>query len=139
MQYKIPVQIENEDPIVMGLSLRQLTIIMISFWIAYWVFNSLQESLWVEIAAVPALAIWWLWVLIATFKQYEMTFVPFVLSLLRFNINFRERYWKSWIDSFNALDIWVIVSNTWKDEKNKIDLRDKMEQINTLEDKLSKI
>ena len=29
MQYKIPVQIENEDPIFLGLSLRQLTIIMI--------------------------------------------------------------------------------------------------------------
>lgn len=28
MQYKIPVQIENEDPIFMGLSLRQLFIIL---------------------------------------------------------------------------------------------------------------
>jgi hypothetical protein len=29
MQYKIPIQIENEDTIVAGLSLRQLTIMMI--------------------------------------------------------------------------------------------------------------
>ena len=29
MQYKIPLQIENEDVIVAGLSLRQLAIIMI--------------------------------------------------------------------------------------------------------------
>lgn len=29
MQYKIPVQVENEDPIFLGLSLRQLMIIMI--------------------------------------------------------------------------------------------------------------
>ncbi len=29
MQYKIPVQIENEDVIVLGLSLRQLTIMMV--------------------------------------------------------------------------------------------------------------
>lgn len=29
MQYKIPVQIENEDSIVMGLSLRQLAIMMV--------------------------------------------------------------------------------------------------------------
>lgn len=31
MQYKIPVQVENEDPILLGLSLRQLTIVMIAF------------------------------------------------------------------------------------------------------------
>ncbi len=41
MQYKIPVQIENEDPILLGLSLRQLTIIMISWAIAYQTFKSL--------------------------------------------------------------------------------------------------
>ncbi len=29
MQYKIPIQIENEDTIVAGLSLRQLIIIMV--------------------------------------------------------------------------------------------------------------
>jgi hypothetical protein len=29
MQYKIPVQIENEDPIMLWLSLRQLMIIMV--------------------------------------------------------------------------------------------------------------
>jgi len=31
MQYKIPVQIENEDPIFLGLSLRQLAIMMLGF------------------------------------------------------------------------------------------------------------
>jgi hypothetical protein len=32
MQYKIPVQIENEDPIVLWLSIRQLAIIFIWWW-----------------------------------------------------------------------------------------------------------
>jgi hypothetical protein len=44
MQYKIPVQIENEDPIFLGLSLRQLTIIMIGFSGAYGIFQSLAPS-----------------------------------------------------------------------------------------------
>jgi hypothetical protein len=29
MQYKIPVQIENDDPIFLGMSLKQLIILMI--------------------------------------------------------------------------------------------------------------
>jgi len=31
MQYKIPVQIENEDPILLGLSLKQLAVLMVGF------------------------------------------------------------------------------------------------------------
>jgi len=44
MQYKIPVQIENEDPIFLGLSLRQLIIIMIAFSIAYGIFTGLAPN-----------------------------------------------------------------------------------------------
>jgi hypothetical protein len=44
MQYKIPVQIENEDPIVLGLSLRQLAILMIGGGIAYSIFTGLAPS-----------------------------------------------------------------------------------------------
>jgi hypothetical protein len=44
MQYKIPVQIENEDPIFMGLSLRQLTILMIGFGIAYLLFQNISPQ-----------------------------------------------------------------------------------------------
>lgn len=54
MQYKIPVQIENEDPIFMGLSLRQLFIIMIGGGIAYLVFKSLSPSIGVKIAFIPS-------------------------------------------------------------------------------------
>ena len=87
MQYKIPVQIENEDPIIAGLSLRQLAILLIGFWIAYSTFTSLAPILWSEIAAAPAILIAIITAIIALFKNHEMTFVPFILSLLKLNIN----------------------------------------------------
>jgi hypothetical protein len=138
MQYKIPVQIENDDPIVLWLSLKQLTIIMIWGGIAYLVFNSLVKSVWTEIAAIPAIIIAWITLLIALFNQYEMTFVPFLLALLRFNINYKERIWQAKTDSFAPLDIGIIVINTKKEDWN-VDFKDKMEKIKTLEDNLDKI
>lgn len=45
MQYKIPVQVENEDPIFLGLSLRQLMIIMIGWGFAYMIFQSRTKTL----------------------------------------------------------------------------------------------
>lgn len=138
MQYKIPVQIENDDPIVLWLSLKQLIIIMVWGWIAYWVFNSLTSKVWPEIALVPSVIILAITLFIALFKQYEMTFIPFILSLLRFNINYKERMWQSRTDSFHPLDIWIIVVNTKKDD-SQIDFKDKMEKIKTLEDNIDKI
>lgn len=138
MQYKIPVQIENEDPIVLWLSLKQLTIIMIWWGIAYWIFNSLRDSVWVEIALVPTIIILAITLFIALFKQYEMTFVPFILAMLRFNINYKERRWQAQVDSFSALDIWNIIINEKKDDWN-VDFKNKMEQIKSLEDNISKI
>ena len=58
MQYKIPVQIENEDPIILWLSLRQLTILIIGSGIWYTVFKSLLPSMSAEVAAIP-------WIIIA--------------------------------------------------------------------------
>ncbi len=138
MQYKIPVQIENEDPILLGLSLKQLWIIMWGFWIAYGVFKSLEWSTWAEIAAIPAIFIVAVTLFVALFKQYEMTFLPFVLAILRFNINFKERFWKSGIDSFSGLDIGIIVQSDAKPE-DKIITKTKAEQIQSLEDHLNKI
>ena len=57
MQYKIPVQIENEDPIFLGLSLRQLMIIMIGFGIAYLLFQNLAPQTGGEVALIPSGAI----------------------------------------------------------------------------------
>jgi hypothetical protein len=105
MQYKIPVQIENEDPIFMGLSLRQLTILMIGFGIAYLLFQNISPQAGVEIALIPSGLIAAINILIAVFKYNEMTFIPFLLSVVRFNIFPRERYWQNTIDSFQPLDI----------------------------------
>jgi len=138
MQYKIPVQIENEDPIFLGLSLRQLIIMMVGWWIAYSLFNSLAPSLWVEIAAIPSIFIALVAFMIAVFKHSEMTFIPFVLSLTRFHTNYKERKWIKWVDSFQPIDIWYI-TNIQSKKDETIDFKSKMDKINELEDKLSKI
>ena len=138
MQYKIPVQIENEDPIFLGLSLRQLTIIMVGFWIAYGIFQSLMPSVWWEIALIPSGFIAILTVLIAVFKIHEMTFVPFVLSLIRLNIFPKERKWEMNTDSFWSLDIGFLTSETEKKQQS-IDIGKKIDTIEELQEKLKKI
>ncbi len=138
MQYKIPVQIENEDPIIFWLWLKQLAVVMCWSWLWYWVFNSLQPSLWNEAALVPTVLIVWLSLLIALFKQYEMTFIPFILALLRLNINFKERFWMWWVDSFSPLDIWNVTLNELKAD-DKVDFENKMEKIKNLENSLNKL
>lgn len=137
MQYKIPINIENEDPIIFWLSIRQLIIIIAWTWIWYWTYNSLSSYIWEYSAALPAIFIFVIWLAIAIFKYSEMTFMIFLLSLLRYWVNYKERYWQKWIDSFHALDIWYIVNN--KNKVEKIDLWNKIEKIKTLEDQLKKI
>jgi len=138
MQYKIPVQIENEDPIILWLSLRQLTILIIGSGIWYTVFKSLLPSMSAEVAAIPWIIIAAIALLIAVFKHTEMTFVPFVLNILRFNTNWRERVWVKWVDSYQPIDIWFI-SNVEEKEDGKIDFQDKIDKIKDLDDKLNKI
>lgn len=138
MQYKIPVQIENEDPILLWLSLKQLWIIMGGFWIAYGIFKSLETSTWAEIAAIPSIFIVAVTLFVALFKQYEMTFIPFILALLRLNINFKERFWMWWVDSFSPLDIWNVTLNELKAD-DKVDFENKMEKIKNLENSLNKL
>ncbi|MCD5385120.1 PrgI family protein [Candidatus Gracilibacteria bacterium] len=138
MQYKIPVQIENEDPIVAGLSLRQLAIIMIGGSIAYSLFTSLQKSLGTEIALIPAIIIGGIALLIALFRYSEMTFIPFILSFIRFKTNLEERKWMKGIDSFQPIDIGYLTSSQSKKEE-KIDFTSKIDKINELENKLNKL
>lgn len=138
MQYKIPVQIENEDPIVFWLSLRQLVIIIVWWWIWYSLFTSLEPDVWVEMAAIPWITIFLIAVIIAVFKYSEMTFVPFILSFIRFKVNYEERKWMKWIDDFQPIDIWYQVNN-WSIKEEKIDFTDKIDKIKELEDKLNKI
>jgi hypothetical protein len=138
MQYKIPVQIENEDPIVLGLSLRQLTIIMVGWGLAYSIFNGLTQQVGKEIAAIPAIIIFGITLLIALFKQYEMTFIPFILALLRFNINYKERSWRQGTDSFAPIDIWYVTSNQQKKDSN-VTFESNADKIEKLSQQLDKL
>lgn len=138
MQYKIPVQIENEDPIFLGLSLRQLAIIMVGFWIAYGIFQTLAPRAGGEIALIPSWIIWAITVAVAIFKAYEMTFVPFVLSIIRLNIFPRQRFWQNGIDSFQSLDVWFVTSDEEKKKEN-IDMQNKIDTMQELQEKLKKI
>ena len=138
MQYKIPVQIENEDPIIFWLSLRQLTIMIIWWAIAYSVFKSLVSSVWAEVAAIPSIIIAWIAFMIAVFKHSEMTFVPFVLNILRYNTNGKERVWVKWVDSFQPIDIWF-TTNLDEKKDDEIDFKDKLDKIKELDEKLNKI
>lgn len=138
MQYKIPVQIENEDPILLWLSLKQLSVIMVGFWIAYMIFTSLAPKTGTEIALIPSGVIWIITVLIAVFKQYEMTFIPFVLALLRKNMFPSERHREWGIDSYQAIDVWYVSDEEQKKQEN-IEIWKKVDSIAELQEKLKKI
>lgn len=138
MQYKIPVQIENEDPIFLGLSLRQLSVIMVWFGLAYMIFTSLEPKTGPEIAFIPSGILGIITVLVAVFKQYEMTFIPFILSLLRKNMFPSERHWQQTVDSYQPIDIWFVTDEEQKKD-NTIDIWNKIQSINELEEKLKKI
>lgn len=138
MQYKIPVQIENEDPIVFWLSLRQIIIIIIWWWLWYSLFTSLEPNVWVEMAAIPWVIIFVIAIIIAVFKYAEMTFTNFVLSFIRFKVNYEERRWIKWIDNFQPIDVWYQVSN-WSIKEEKIYFNDKIDKIKEMENKLNKI
>lgn len=138
MQYKIPVQIENEDPIFLGLWLRQLMIIMIGGWWAFSLFDNLQTNLWPEIASIPAVIIFLIALLIAVFKHSEMTFIPFFMALLRLTINPKQRSWWRWVDSYQPLDIGYVTN--FADKKDSIiDFTSKKEKLKNLDSQLDKI
>lgn len=138
MQYKIPVQIENEDPIFLGLSLRQLTILMIWFGIAYLIFKTLAESTGPEIAFLPSWFVAIITVAIAIFKFNEMTFIPFILSLIRFKIFPSERSWQATTDSFQPIDIWFLSHAEEKKQQN-IDMNAKIDTMQELQEKLKNL
>jgi hypothetical protein len=138
MQYKIPVQIENEDPIMLWLSLRQLMIIMVWFWIAYGIFKKMEVSLWWQIALIPTIFVVILTLVVALFKNSEMTFVPFVLSFIRYKLNLNQRTWKSWVDSYEPMDIWF-VPEMENEKKENIDFKTKMDKIKEIHEKIEKI
>lgn len=138
MQYKIPVQIENEDPIFLGLSLRQLAIIMVGGGIAYGIFQTLAPQTGWEIALLPSWVVAAISIAIAIFKYNEMTFIPFVLSVIRINIFPRDRTWQSGTDSFWSLDVWFL-TNEVEVKQETVNLQEKIDSLDELQDKLKNI
>jgi hypothetical protein len=134
MQYKIPVQIENEDKIFLNLSLRQLMIMMIGFSIAYTVFKSLEKNVWGSVALFPTVIIGFITFVIAVFKHTEMTFVPFLLNLIRLQLNSGVRVWSKWVESFTNVEIWYLAPEDTANDK----MQSKVTK-NIHEDILSKI
>jgi len=138
MQYKIPVQIENEDVIIFNLSLKQLIILLIFGAIAYSVFKAIEPVLWWAVAAIPAIFIVLIWLIIVLFKHSEMTFIPFILNLIRVNVDWEDKIWVKWVDSIDPLDIWYVTQIENKKE-NLIELSSKKDKIKKITEKLNKI
>lgn len=105
MQYKIPIQIENEDVIVAGLSLRQLVIIMIWSGIAYALFKYAEPRIGSEAGLIIAIPFVLIGLIIALARISEMTFLPLILNFFRLSLNSRVRLWSQGTDGFSAGDI----------------------------------
>lgn len=136
MQYKIPVQIENEDKIILWLSIRQIFIMMIWGWIAYSIIKNWEPYLWKELSMILGGICAWAWAIIALWKVYEMTFVPFMLNLFRMMLNSKERIWRNWIDSYPDIEIWFIDTFVAKD---RMESKHAWETYDNIENKLKNI
>ena len=127
MQYKIPLQIENEDTIVAWLSIRQLVVMMMWGWVGYAIFRALEGSLgpkWALIFAVPPIIIG---IIIALVRIAEMTFLPAILNYFRLQLNNKERMWSMGTDSFSDIEIGYVIQPSDKiDGKNNASLESKM-------------
>jgi len=89
-------------------------------------------------AAIPWIAIFVFAIIVAVFKYSWMTFIPFILAFIRLKVNFQERKWIKWVDSFQPLDIWFLTNSDWKKEE-QIDFADKIDKIKELDEQLNKI
>ncbi len=137
MQYKIPVQIENEDKIFLNLSIRQLLIIMVAGGFGYSIFKSLEPNVGADIALFPAILVLGIWVIVALFRHTEMTFIPFFLNLLRLNLNVANRSWSKWVDSYDSLEVGYV--RAFEEVKSTGEKKNSHEAFETVEDKLGKL
>lgn len=137
MQYKIPVQIENEDKIFLNLSLRQLAIIMVGGGFGYTVFKSLEPNVGADIALFPAVIIIGLALVIALFRHTEMTFVPFILNLIRLNLNVGNRVWSKGVDSASSLEVGYI--RALEEVKNNGENKNSHQTFESVEERLGKL
>jgi len=137
MQYKIPVQIENEDKIFLNLSIRQLTIIMVGGGFGYVVFKSLEPNVGASVALFPTIIIIGLALVIALFRHTEMTFIPFMLNLIRLNLNVGNRTWSKGVDSYNSLEVGYI--RAFEEIKNNGENKNSHQTFESVEEKLGKL
>ena len=114
MQYKIPIQIENEDVIVAWLSLRQLTIMMVWGWLGYAVFKSVETNLGPQVGLILAIPFVLIGVIVALLKIAEMTFLPTALNFFRLSLNAPSRTWSQGTDSYGDMEIWYVSLPTTK-------------------------
>lgn len=139
MQYKIPIQIENEDTIIFDLSLRQLGIIIVGVILAFGVFNKFQTTVPQTPLFIVCIIIIGIFFVVAKFKTHEMTFLPFLLNLARYRINGNGpnnegRIWTRGVDSYSSLQIGYVsddsyVEKTKKHEKKTDELQEKLKKI----------
>lgn len=139
MQYKIPIQVENEDTIILGLSLRQMGIIIVGLILAFGFFNKFQATLPKTPLIIVCVLIAGIFFLIAKFRTHDMTFLPFVLNLARYKINGNGaggegRIWTRGIDSYSPLEIGYVRPESSVDtsKKRKKDTSKVAENIKTL-------
>lgn len=143
MQYKIPIQIENEDSIIFWLSLRQLGIIIVGMIIAYGVFGKLENSgLSPTLILILCGCIVAVFVFIAKFKNHEMWFLAFLLNFARWKVNGngpngQGRYWLKGTDSYSMLKIGYVRSNKKKEEMKSNHLTN--DQASSIMDNISKL
>ena len=138
MQYKIPLQIENEDTIVAGLSLRQLAIMWVWGGAAYGIFRLLEPRTWPQVAAIFAVPIAVIGIIIALVKIAEMTFLPAILNFFRLGLNSKERQWSLWTDSYTEMEIGYVMKHRKKTEqKANVSIESKMsDEVSVKIDKL---
>lgn len=139
MQYKIPIQIENEDTIIFDLSLRQLGIIIVWVILAFGVFNKFQNTIPNTPLFIISIVIVLVFFVLAKFRTHEMTFLPFILNLARYRINGNGpngegRVWMRGVDSYSTLQIGYVsqddaVEKTKKREKQVTNLSDQIKKI----------
>lgn len=139
MQYKIPIQIENEDTIIFDLSLRQMGIIIVWVILAFGLFNKFEGRIPTTPLFIICIVIIAIFFVVAKFRTHEMTFLPFILNLARFRINGnggnnQGRIWTRGVDSYSPLEIGYVQSDSYVEKNNKHD-----KDISQLAEKLKKI
>ena len=106
--------------------------------IGYSIFKKLEPAVGTEAALVPAIFFAAMGVIIALFRNSEMTFLPFILNLIRLQLNVGTRAWSKGTDSYSTfVDIGFVTS--YANIKTKAEVKSSAEAFETVEDKLSKI